>query len=342
MTINKNIFFYWTGSEIPNAFRRNIEYTKLICPDHEVRVVGDDVCRPLVEQYFPDELRLYDAIAIPAAKSDIARILLLYHFGGWYLDCDTQLRTNIDHWEEEDIDLYLFLRRNENNRLLIPNRFIGGRREHPFFLRAIKLFFSLLKSKFNHYSVYKTTGPDALLAAYGVYLEAPMTRLSEIKSELLQTCRGKSTGSWKYQQNCGIWYNDDNPPNFKPNPRFIKQYEKLDAFRFYCSVFDWYPDTRQNNYVSLLNSMGCRYLKRHNLVEEIDALTEEFKDSFTNGDYFHRLAQTYRELGERKYYRKYLAYSAHFQSSPTIYLMRAKASVFKRATRRLRIRGSRP
>src|SRR5262249_10312582 len=42
---------------------------------------------PLIERYFPYCLDLYKAIRIAAAKSDIARLLLLYEFGGLYVDC---------------------------------------------------------------------------------------------------------------------------------------------------------------------------------------------------------------------------------------------------------------
>ena len=46
---------------------------------------------PLVQKHFPEFFDLYRSIRIPAAKADLARVLLLHEFGGLYVDCHTAI-----------------------------------------------------------------------------------------------------------------------------------------------------------------------------------------------------------------------------------------------------------
>nr|WP_300315914.1 glycosyltransferase [Halomonas sp.] len=306
--IEKNIFFYWSGDKISESYKKNIEFTKLICPQYDVKVVGDEVCRPLVQEYFPDDVWVYDSIGVPAAKSDLARILLLHKFGGWYIDCDTRLRTNIDWWEDENIDLHLFWVKNKKDKTFVNNALIGGKSGHPYFLRAAETIVKLLKSPFHKHSVYNSTGPGAITNAAGKYLKCPETSFSKMEYSMLQVVKDGTKGSWTFQENCGVWYNDDNPPIFNPDVE-LERIERIDAFNFYCSTFDRFPETRAKNYASLLTRAGVHYLHKHGINDKIDKLSEEFKDILSDGDYFHRLAMKYKERGESDRYLKYLKYS---------------------------------
>src|SRR5262245_36599709 len=50
-------------------------------------LIGDHDVLPLIDRYFPIYTDLYEKIRLPAAKSDVARLLALYEFGGLYVDC---------------------------------------------------------------------------------------------------------------------------------------------------------------------------------------------------------------------------------------------------------------
>ena len=53
----------------------------------DCRVYGDDDVRPLAAAALgPDFADLWDRIALPTAKSDLARLILLWAYGGVYLD----------------------------------------------------------------------------------------------------------------------------------------------------------------------------------------------------------------------------------------------------------------
>ena len=46
----------------------------------------------MIGKYFPAYLEVYQRIRIPACKSDIARLVALYEWGGLYVDCHCGIR----------------------------------------------------------------------------------------------------------------------------------------------------------------------------------------------------------------------------------------------------------
>ena len=73
------LFMFWTHPEM--AEPTSAPAWRALYPDF--RVFGDDDVRPLLPM---DIERIYDRIRLPSAKSDLARLLLLKHHGGLYLD----------------------------------------------------------------------------------------------------------------------------------------------------------------------------------------------------------------------------------------------------------------
>jgi hypothetical protein len=85
----KNIWFYWDDlTNIPKEFQDNIDLYKKNYPDFNVEIIIDDKINsiPEVNNIFPGLLLLYNKLKIYAAKSDIARLLYLYFYGGIYID----------------------------------------------------------------------------------------------------------------------------------------------------------------------------------------------------------------------------------------------------------------
>jgi hypothetical protein len=57
------------------------------------RVFGNQDVYPLLDKYSPRHVDLFKSLRLPSAKSDIARLLLLYELGGLYIDCHFGLRS---------------------------------------------------------------------------------------------------------------------------------------------------------------------------------------------------------------------------------------------------------
>lgn len=83
------LFVYWDRDDVSPLAQVAAEWRRDF---PQFRIFGDRDVIPLIERHFPVCVELYKSIRIPAARSDIARLLLLYEFGGFYLDCHFGLR----------------------------------------------------------------------------------------------------------------------------------------------------------------------------------------------------------------------------------------------------------
>ncbi len=76
------IFTYWHGP-LPDALP-NIADWRTVCRD--VRIFTDRDVLPIAAQYGAELVDLYRRIRLPAARADVARLLLLEAHGGMYVD----------------------------------------------------------------------------------------------------------------------------------------------------------------------------------------------------------------------------------------------------------------
>jgi hypothetical protein len=82
-------FAYWDGEGRAQIAAFSAEWTNAF---PSFRVDDDRNALPLIEQYFPEYVKIYMAIRLPAAKCTVARLILLYKFGGLYIDCHVGIR----------------------------------------------------------------------------------------------------------------------------------------------------------------------------------------------------------------------------------------------------------
>lgn len=68
--------------------RKLLERNKRLMPDYEFRLYDDADCQNLMERYFPQHAEAYKHIGRGVCKADIARLVFMYVFGGWYCDTD--------------------------------------------------------------------------------------------------------------------------------------------------------------------------------------------------------------------------------------------------------------
>ena len=56
--------------------------------DWEYKFWSDEELLPFVKENYPDLYDIYKNL-VPVKKSDLSRLLILHHYGGMYVDCDT-------------------------------------------------------------------------------------------------------------------------------------------------------------------------------------------------------------------------------------------------------------
>lgn len=86
-------FAYW-DSDDHAPIRQFVAEWRGAFPDF--RVFGDDTVVPLIRRHFPEDVGLFTDLAIPAAKADIALLLLLHEFGGLWVVCHLGLTNAVE------------------------------------------------------------------------------------------------------------------------------------------------------------------------------------------------------------------------------------------------------
>jgi hypothetical protein len=104
-------FAYWHGRD-HSPIRPFVDEWRRTFPD--TRVCGDADVLPLLSDLRPDAVELYQRIRYPAARSDVARLVLLHTLGGLYVDCGCGLR--------DPGRLRGFVRKLEHHELVLIDR----------------------------------------------------------------------------------------------------------------------------------------------------------------------------------------------------------------------------
>lgn len=292
VSIPRRVFFFWEGGDLPQPYRRNVRYFQEVNPDYDVEVIDSTAALEVVRELSPELFEIFEAIRIPAVRSDIIRMAVLYKHGGWYVDCDTSPRVSLDYWSRSGAKLVLF-KVLAANKVAIQNSIMGGTAGHPFFKRSIEIMGRVVGSRSWHYNVYKSTGPAIVMQAASVFAGDPSTLLEEMDYSLVDVISGGTKGSWTYQERCGIWSNEQHPLEFNPNTA-VERLESLEAFEYFKKSFEDFPATKAENYRKLLLRCGVQYVRRHGIGKEIAGLSRQYVPA-EEVDYHRSLASMMRK-----------------------------------------------
>jgi hypothetical protein len=173
----RRVFAYWAGDDQSKIESFKAHWREAF-PDFAV--FSDAEVLPLLEKHFPQHVDLFRSIRIPTPKSDIARYLVLYEFGGFYVDCHMGIRdaagirrllATLD--EKEAVFFRLAARyhpaSSEITRPLIAGAIVG-RPRLPLYLDMVERALSNLanhrrreaKHGYTPYRIYHLVGPGLL------------------------------------------------------------------------------------------------------------------------------------------------------------------------------------
>lgn len=112
----------------------NYQFNRLMSPRHELRFMTTEERQDFVAEYYPEALPYYQRLKIGAAQADFWRLLVLYHYGGVYMDIDAHAIWPLDRiiGKHHEI-LYVTTRRG-----MLSNYFIASVPHHPDLDRLIR------------------------------------------------------------------------------------------------------------------------------------------------------------------------------------------------------------
>jgi hypothetical protein len=193
-----------------------------LLPGWSVKLWDDHDNLHLVEQNFPQYAAQYEAISRGVMKADIARLVYMYAFGGFYMDTDYKLlKPFSDKLLAQDCifgveagkiftndDTYSF-----DKDFKFGNAFFGAARGHPFFEAMIDDIFQRLPSEsISDFKLMSISGPHGLTDFFkknhkrfpGIHFEDQMVFYPPAQAAGLSHVRDKSTigihlcwGSWR-------------------------------------------------------------------------------------------------------------------------------------------------
>ncbi len=213
--IPKNILQFWHDkSAIPPEMQEAMDGTRRHNSDYRAALLDDGEIAALLGAGGRAELlALFQLVRIPASRSDIARLVMLEEFGGFYLDASMQFHTSLNPFLARDPELVL-VRRDDFPRYRdcpenahVMGGIIGAPPRSPFISRCIRLLVAnLLSGEFNTRSW--EVGPGVInrtLQAYDTGGRVEKLSFKEMLKESVSYRRSPGvSNAWVKQQEEGI------------------------------------------------------------------------------------------------------------------------------------------
>jgi mannosyltransferase OCH1-like enzyme len=156
--IPKIIHQTWKTTQIPDNWLESQKSCKALHPDYKYILWTDDDMDEFVKREYPNFYQTYISYKYHIQRCDAFRYLVLYKYGGIYLDLDIVCKKNLNNFINYD----LVLTHSSNIKTSLTNSFIMIIPEHPFFKYCIDQLpnYSNSYSYFGkHLHIMNSTGP---------------------------------------------------------------------------------------------------------------------------------------------------------------------------------------
>ncbi len=161
--IEKNIFQSWYTKDLHPAIQKKIDKFKRLNPDYNYYLYDDNEIDDFVNTYFPGKIAdCYNKLNIIVAKVDFWRYLVLYKYGGVYLDMDSEINKPLNTLIRENDKAIIT---NEGNPNLYVQWALIYSKGHPILKRTIKLICKNIENNSYPNSIHKMTGPTVYTKA---------------------------------------------------------------------------------------------------------------------------------------------------------------------------------
>lgn len=160
---------------MPAAFEACVDAVRQLHPTWEIKCYHEDDAQAILSTHLPAFLPIYNSYAHRVQRSDVMRIILVYLFGGFYMDMDMFPLKSLDELLEYDLVLgkERILSDDELNHLEARHRFrignymFGGKPGHPFWLSFLKESIKYSQQKVHYENdIIRSTGPELLTNVY--------------------------------------------------------------------------------------------------------------------------------------------------------------------------------
>lgn len=161
--IEKNIFQSWHTNNINNHVQQKIDHFKGLNPGYKYHLYNDDDIDNFVNEHYKGEIAdCYNKLNIIVAKVDFWRYLVLYKYGGIYLDMDSSIEKSLDELIKNEDEAIITAEGNPDLYVQWALIFSKG---HPILKKTIELVVDNIKNDKYHNNIHKMTGPTVYTRA---------------------------------------------------------------------------------------------------------------------------------------------------------------------------------
>lgn len=134
--IPKVIYQTWHTNKIPEPIQSGINKMRNENPEYRYELHLDEQARTFVEENYSKQiLEIYDSLLVGAAKADLWRYMMLYKYGGIYLDIDSVWKKPFKELLSDEDNAIIS---RENNSGLFVQWCLIFNKEHPVLKYAIE------------------------------------------------------------------------------------------------------------------------------------------------------------------------------------------------------------
>lgn len=177
--IEKNIFQSWYTKDLDPRLQQKIINYRRLNPLYKYYLYDDKEIDEFVNKYYEGEIAdCYNKLNIIVAKVDFWRYLILYKYGGIYLDMDSSINKNLDNLIKEDDQAIISTESHFNSYVqwcLIFSK------EHIILKKTIDLIVENIKNNSYPNDIHRMTGPTVYTKAINYVNENIFNNIIDIK-----------------------------------------------------------------------------------------------------------------------------------------------------------------
>lgn len=165
--IPKNIFQSWHTLDLHPLIQGRINIMKNLNPDYTHKIYTDAEIDEFVNTEYKGEIAdCYNKLNVIVAKVDFWRYLILYKYGGVYLDMDSYIAVPLNRIINDEDEAIITA---ENNPNLFVQWALFFNKKHPILKQLIELIVFNINTNKHPNNISKTTGPYAYSTAIKMY-----------------------------------------------------------------------------------------------------------------------------------------------------------------------------
>ena len=114
--IQKNVFQTWKTQNFPQKIEKILNKNRKLNPDFKFHIYTDDQLLDFVKSNYDSEIfNAFEKLKHPVARADMWRYLILFKYGGVYLDIDSKFNNPITSFIEDDDEGLISAEKNKGN-----------------------------------------------------------------------------------------------------------------------------------------------------------------------------------------------------------------------------------